>query len=354
MSWQSNLPKGCPNIPYRPARTSGNTWSNELTKNDNPGTKYEVWLYYDVHPKPSGVTGKNFTMDLVFKYGNAYYFNWPETAAEIAFSFYSIVTQSWTDYRVYRRWVISDNSGVSPTTGLWNNYRNYGSYRPAWGVYTATAKVPMEITASGPTYAEFKEAALAVGLSEIQWDATNIHSYCRPMPWGMHYLSNGKNAQPGRRYPDPGPFVKRHGHQQPQITYAGLDKGGTTSGLINIDLDANYITSVCGSLAGVTAFKMRVRQGWGNENRWEKDKHGQDEIFMTYYFGGNQPNAYDEDKFTTIDNPQIGLLDYGPQGSKAANWPPRYDGQAWYRNKGGASRKLQAKYKPVGGDWNIF
>ncbi len=342
MAFQSNLPKGCPNLPYRPARTSGNTWSSELTKRSS--SKYNAWLYYDIHPKPSGVTGKHFTLDLVFTYDNASFFNWPATYVDIAFQFYSIVTQSWTGYYHYNQWCIS-NSHPDPEN-LWDRYYNYGSYRPAWGIFSTSVKVPgITVSASGPSYDEYAAAASAAGMSTPRWDATNIYSYAYWIPWGMRYLSNGTHAQPGRTYPDASPFIRSHGQTSRGLTYGGLDRGGTTSGLKDIDLSADWIRSRVGTLTGITNFRMRVRMGWDPLDS---------KSFCTWTFGGNQPGVDPEDSFTTIDNPLIGLLDYGPRGPKETDWPPRFDAQAWYRNRGGTPVKLQAQYKPRGGNWNIF
>lgn len=360
MAWQSNLPKGCPNIPYRPIRTSGNTWSNALTKVESKASQ-DVWLYYDVHPKPSGVTGKNFTMDLVIKCSySANYFVYSATYVDISFSFYSIVTQRWSDYFLHSGWRASDYRDTATTAGrkLWDNYRTYGSYRPAWGSNTRTKMLEgVDITAAGPSYDEYKAIAESQGVYEDIWDVgIGGKSYSGPMPWGVRYMSNGVNAQPGRHYPSPSPFIYKHGQQRTvnTVTFSGLDKGGTTGGLRNIDLSADWIKQRVGTLAGVTAFKMRVRLGWEAQNANGTLLNKMGSVWNTWYFGGNSPKSEAEDTFTTIDNPQIGLLDYGPRGPKETTWPPRFDAQAWYRNRGGTAVKLQAQYKPKGGSWNIF
>lgn len=346
MSWQANLPRGCSGIPYRPVRTTGDVWSNALS-----GGSHDIWLYYKVQPKPSGVTGKKFSMDLVIKGSSPNYFVYNVTRVDVAFQFYSIVTQKWTDFYHWGGWRLSDYTESATTAGrkLWNNYRTYGRYRPAWGIHRSSMIFnDVEITAAGPSYDEYKAIAESKGVVEQPWDkGIGGQSYSAAMPWGVRYLSNGVNAQPGSHYPDPNPFIKKHGQQGWASTFSGLDKGGTASGFKTVDLSADWIRQRVGTLAGITAFKMRVRLGWERNGDIER-------VWDTWYFGGNNPNGRDQDRFTTIDNPLIGLLDYGPRGSKEATWPPRFDAQAYYRNKGGSLLKLQARYKPKNGSWNIF
>ena len=359
MAWNSTVPKGCPGINYRPRRYTNNVWSSELTNTVlDPTTTagYDCWLYYDMQKKPSGVTGKIFTMDIVLKFEtNVYSIDLENVSLDVSFAFYSILKQSWSEYFVFDGWQISYMREGNNSTGLWDNYRSYGDYRPAWGMHNNSGGI--SISASGPSYASYKAQAQAIGIEESSWHIGpgDYYSYARGIPWGVRYLSNGMAAMAGSRfgnYPDPGGIITRHGQQvgsqqaKTIITQEALDKGGTKNGIKTIDLTPSWIESKMGTLTGVTAFKMRIRLGLGTNGNPRS-------LYQTWYFG-HQSAKDKEGYYTQLDNPQMGLLDYGPKGNKSATWPPRFDAQAVYRNKGGAVLKLQTKYKTKDGTWSIF
>lgn len=356
MSWPSNLPKGCPGIPYRPASNYGNIWSDVPRKLNNNGSSSEMWLYYKVSPLPSGVTGKDITLDVVVKGTSVGYYNLIPTGIAISFRFYSILTGWSNTWHEYGRWQILDYissggyNGSSMGTELWNNYKRYGSYRPAWGKIETQGDIA--ISDSGPSYSEFKASADTLHNEEIEWQGAKGATYSRLLPFGVRYLSNGIYAQPGNKYPSTKGIIYKHGQVEVRLSFDKFDMGGNRDGLKHINLSADWIKDHHGTVVGVTKFEMRITQVW----KWNSPLSEQEDLGI-YVFGGDHNM---EGPFTKIDNPLIGLLDYSGDANHTADnrhkpdWPNRFDGQAWYRNKKGTPVKLQAQYKPKGGSWNIF
>ena len=359
MSWPSNLPKGCPGIPYRPASNYGNTWSDVPRKVSTKHLSSEIWLYYKTNPLPSGVTGKDITLDVVVKGISVGYFNLVPTGIAISFKFYSILT-GWSDtWHEYGRWQILrfPNGGGYNTTSigeaLWNSPGSFGgSNVPAWGKIR-TPKYDAEYGTSDIAslrYAEFKSKADALYEKEQSYAGSSGASYAKPLPFGVRYLSNGCEAQPGRNYPSPKGIIYKDGQVDVRLSFDKFDMGGNRNGLKHINLSADWIRDHHGTAVGVTKFEMRITLVWEYSATSQKD-------IGIWTFGGDHNM---EGPFTKIDNPLIGLLDYSGDANHTADnrhkpdWPNRFDGQAWYRNKKGTPVKLQAQYKPKGGSWNIF
>lgn len=302
--------------------------------------RFDSWILYQNYTY--GATGKDIYIDFA-AYAGPYYFDYTgSTSVKVHIRFYSIVTGQWSGWGHLGTYRINVTGGVLPAasngyTGiaknLWDNYYNYGSYKPAFGYVANNAG----INASSMSYTEYVEACQNAPEKQKphEWDSRQgVYAYSGVMPFGVRYISNNGKWSSSRNNVNPDGYVGRNWRAVNTMSWsaANEDGGNTPSSLKHFIIDESYISSVNGTSTGVTDFQLRFTIYDGDE----------------FYF----PQGGFSD-WTKIDNPRLGLLDYGPRNS-STDWPPRYDAKAVRVLGGGNNPELQAQYCPAGGSWGLF
>lgn len=302
--------------------------------------RFDSWILYQNYRY--GGNGKDIYIDFA-AFAGPYYFDLTgDTSVKVHVRFYSIVTGQWSGWGHLGTYRISNFSGILPTASngymgiaknLYDNYYNFGSYKPAYGVVYKEG-----ISGSDKTYSEYVDAMLAAGASPSTWDLHNnkkpIKAFVGVIPFGVRYISNNGKWNSSRNNVNPDGYVGRNWRAVSSMSWsvANEDGGNSSNSLKHFILDENLIRSINGTSTGVTDFQLRFTIYDGD----------------TFYFpqGGFS-------NWTKIDNPRLGLLEYGPRNA-GTDWPPRYDAKAVRCLGGGNNPELQAQYCPPGGSWGLF
>ena len=351
-SWNSYTPKGFRSVPHTvPVKSGGSYTSGSYNKALSGGGLWAGWLVYQT--VPYGGTGKDFYIDFA-TIRSTLYFNLLSPWIRVSVRFYSVLTgldSNW--YVLADRYPLSNlNSNVhSLSKKLWDNYKTYGNYRPAYGI----VKVPNVDPSSCATYQEYWDKCVeqvnAGNASYYYWDTSSdsYRSFVGRMPLGIRYISNNGKWAPNKNYVDPNGVVKGNYYSYTGVkwSFANEDGGNTPSNYKHLVINEDIIRAAHGTVTGVTAFQLRISfitrtQSGENENAY-------------WLFGcpnTSNPEAGDG-IFTMIDNPQLGLLDYGPAGA-STDWPPRFDAKAYYIDKNGQQTEIAAQAASQNGSWGLF
>lgn len=326
---------------------SGSAYTNGTHKERLPNVgngRFDGYILYQNYTY--GATGKDIYIDFSCFAGPYYFDLTGSTSVKIHVRFYSIVTGQWGNWGHLGTYKINNTGGVLPTAGngymgiaknLYDNYYNYGSYKPAYGVVYKEG-----VSGEGKTYSEYVDAMVAAGAKPSTWDLYNnsspIRAYVGVIPFGVRYISNNGKWNSSRNNVNPDGYVGRNWRAVNTMSWsaANEDGGNTPNNLKHFVLDENFIRSVNGTSTGVTDFQLRFHI--------YEDPRNFDEFFFPQ--GGFS-------NWTKIDNPRLGLLDYGPRNS-STDWPPRYDAKAVRILGGGNNPELQAQHCSAGGSWGLF
>lgn len=265
--------------------------------------------------------------------------------------FYSILTNKydshWTHYADYQLGTYSGSvpsasdygKGATATTVPWSNpsecYR--GAHKPAYGITYVKDVYERAVAGEFSSYDDYADACAAAGGTLTTWYKTkNYKAYLPVWPYGVRYISNNGKWAPGKTNVDGSGVIKGDYYKADNINWnrSNEDGGNTKNNYKTITINEDFIKRAHGTVTGVTAFRLK----W----QWYGDH---------WYFPENPiPNNW-----VMIDNPRIGLLDYGPAGSPAL-WPPRYDAKVWFKQGLANKVELQGKYNPGGSasDWQVF
>lgn len=348
-SWNGE-PKGFRNTPQTatPIKTGGaytsGTWKGSLI-NVARG-RFGGYLLYQTTTYPG--TGKNITLDFAC-FGGPNYFNFQgqgTPSVTISIQFYSVVTggfdSNWYNLGTYS----INNTGASMPTKknnyganspnniayrLYNNYSTFGSYKPACGItYSSTG-----ITGAGKTYAEYVEAMVNASESPTTWDPNQgYYAYVGVLPFGVRYISNNGKWSSNRNTVNPDGVIQRNWRVVRNLGWAqeNEDGGNTPSNYKTFLITPDIIRAAHGTVTGVTAFRLKFQIY-------------DDNIF---YF----PSTW-YDNWTMIDNPQLGLLDYGPANT-TTDWPPRFDAKVYHIDGNGRQTEVAAQYASRNNEWGLF
>ena len=238
------------------------------------------------------------------------------------------------------------SSGVyEESRKAWDSPSHFGgSHKPAYGA--VNTDLLSQAISNGWNYATYWNAYAATGKSFPYWDSSspNYRSLCGVMPFGLRYISNNGKWSPSSTEVNPNGVISRNYQTTSSFNWSQSNEdGGNSPGQMkNIVIDKGMIERIHGTATGVTAFQLKIDMGSGGND-----------VYTSWLFGSyNAGNpAEGQGIFTMIDNPLIGLLDYGAAGA-AADWPPRFDAKAYDINAG--NKELQAQYCAPGGSWGIF
>lgn len=319
------------------AYTSGT--HKERIKSVGSGS-FDSWILYQ--NQRYGGNGKDFYLDFACFGGPTYFDYTGSTSVKIDVRFYSIVTGQWGNWGRLGDYRINVTSGGLPSSKnnyegiaklLWDNYYNYGSYKPAFG-YVSNNK---GINASSMSYRDYVLACLKAEPPQKphEWDARQgVYAFAGVMPFGVRYISNNGKWSSSRNNVNPDGYVGRSWRAVNTMSWsaANEDGGNTPSSLKHFILDENLINNINGTSTGVTDFQLRF-------TIYKED---------IFYF----PQGGFSD-WTKIDNPRLGLLDYGPRNA-GTDWPPRYDAKVYRCLGGGNNPELQAQHCSPGGSWGLF
>lgn len=315
------------------AYTSGTI--KERIKSSGNG-RFDSWILYQ--NKRYGATGKDIYIDFA-AFAGPYYFDYTgSTSVKVHIRFYSVITNTWSGWSKLGEYRINVTGEAPPSASnhycgiaqkLWDNYSNYGSYKPAFGYVSNNAG----ITASGCTYREYVDACLNAGQNPHNWDGSQGYkAFAGVMPFGVRYISNNGKWSKSRNNVNPDGYVGKSWRAVSSMSWAAAneDYGNNPDSLKHFVIDENYIRNAAGTATGITDFQLRFTIYDGDVFTWPSGKSN----------------------WTKIDNPRLGLLDYGPRNA-ATDWPPRYDAKA-YQCLGSSNTELQAQYCPPGGSWGLF
>lgn len=361
ISWEGT-PKGFVNEPGTTPPNKVNSYYvngvfngdlGQAWRNDSDERNYAMiaWLLLKSEPLVA-TTGKKLLVDFAI-WGGPYYFNFTGPARQVAnleILFYDFISQSWVgNWTHYATYSIGNCSKSIPTPG--NNYGSGGgsenaascSYDYPGNCYSGAYKPAYGQSYSG-SWGSYSDCVSAnSGKSPTNWNdpsssgaGVTTGAYVKVWPFGVRYITNDGKWGPN----DNNLNAKKNGvitgnHQvNVNWTRSGQDGGKPYGSYKVVYIDEDFIRRACGRSTGITALKMR----W----TWDGD---------TWYY----PYRYDgPNDFVMIDNPQLGLFDWGPAGS-SQDWSPRFDAKAYGRGPGsGSGNELQGKYNPGGGNWSIF
>lgn len=354
----SSEPKGfrstaMTNIPYKDGSVyTAGTYKGRLT-NTGKG-RFDGWLLYKTTPYSQ--TGKKITLDFACFAGPLYFDYTGSTSVKIHIRFYSVITGRFDDnwYKL-GEYSINKTGASLPTAGnnygadsewsmatmLYNNYYNYGSYKPAAGVTHVNGVNP----ADHSTYASYVNACIAANGSPTVWDGDQgVKAFVGVLPFGVRYISNNGNWSKSRKDVNPdgvtgGSYrvVKPSSWGQ-----ANEDGGNNPNSYKTFTIDENLIARAHGTVTGVTAFQLRF-EVYSND---------------VFYF----PSGW-FDNWVMIDNPQLGLLDWSGDKRSAdgsyivasTNWPERFDAKAYIMTNSG-KKEIAARYNSGGNgsQWTLF
>lgn len=311
-------------------------------------TFYSGWLYYIPERLPGNTLGKRFQLDFAWFAGSGYYDGTGNSNLYIDVSFYSEISRSWSGWRRLSgtygappTYSIAVGSGRAYVDDVCYQYRGFrgDSYQPLCGYNPHLTSSILSATGGRTfgSYVQLYNFLTGRGLRPSSWDGSHVSFLAAP-PVGVRYMSLNGNWDDSSGYVSSAATgVYRNGSAAGSKTSSSLDGGNNTgrTPLLSFYIDENFIRGTCGTVAGVTKFRLRFWKNSG-DSYWDWPANGMDQ-------------------WMALDNPRVGLLDWGPKGA-GPDWPPRYDARAWYRNRSAAIQQpeLMVQYCPRNSsNWQI-
>lgn len=314
------------------------------------GTYFSGWLYYIPERLPGNVLGKKFALDFAWFAGTKYYDGTGNPTLYIDVSFYSEISKSWSGWkRLSRTYNAPPSYGIAVGGGIGSvDYFCYDrrgdrsdSFRPLCGFNPhLTTEILSRIQGqSFDTYSSLYAFLTGSGLHPAGWDGGHVSFLAAP-PVGVRYMSlDGWWDKGGKFISSKAAGVSSSYSPAGYKTASSLDGGDNTdkNSLISFYITEDFIRDACGGIAGITKFRLRFWKGGSSYWDWPADGM---------------------DQWMALDNPRVGLLDWSEPDRYTADWPPRYDARAWYRDKSADIQQpeLMCMYNYAGGTertWTI-